>query len=88
MISTEKIIEPAISLKDFYFDLKGLKTYSSMRVPTLREHIKTGDLPAFKVKGKILVKKSEFDSWLEGYRINRNRDLDSIANEAIKALKG
>ncbi|MBU1023490.1 helix-turn-helix domain-containing protein, partial [bacterium] len=60
MIIPDNIIEPAISLKDQYFDLKGLEAYSALKVPTLRDYIKSGDLPCFKVKGKILIKRSEF----------------------------
>jgi excisionase family DNA binding protein len=78
MIIPDNIIEPAITLKDQYFDLPGLARYCSLKVPTLRSHISSGDLPAFKVKGKILIKKSEFDSWLERYRVNKKRDLDNI----------
>ena len=72
MILPEQIIE--ISLKDQYFDLKGLSIYSALAVPTLRDHIRVGCLPYFKVKGKILVKKSDFDhgSNLSGWIKNRN----------------
>jgi len=42
---------PVITLSDGYFDLRGLQEYSSIKVPTLREYIKSGDLPCFKVKG-------------------------------------
>ncbi len=78
----------AISLKDQYFDLKGLEAYSALKVPTLRDHIKSGDLPCFKVKGKILTKKSEFDRWIEAFRINKKRDLDNIVNEVMDSMSG
>jgi hypothetical protein len=88
MIKPDNIIEPAISLKDQYFDLRGLEAYSALKIPTLRDHIKSGDLPCFKVKGKILIKRSEFDSWLEGYRVNKKQDLDNIIHEVMGSLKG
>ena len=81
MISPEKI-------NDQYFDLKGLSRYSALGVPTLRDHIRGGDLPCFKVKGKILVKKSEFDGWIEGYRLNKKQNLNDLVNEVIETLKG
>ena len=65
MILPDDITETGIMLKDQLFDLKGLSVYSALAVPTLRDYIKTGSLPCFKVKGKILVKRSEFDRWLE-----------------------
>lgn len=68
MILPETIIS-SVSLKDQYFDLEGLSTYSALRVPTLREYIKDKKLPAFKVRGKILIRRSEFDLWLERFRV-------------------
>ena len=84
----DNIIETAISLKDGYFDLPGLAKYCSLKVPTLRDHIRSGDLPCFKVKGKILIKKSEFDAWLEGYRVNQKKDLNDVVDEILTSLKG
>lgn len=78
---------PAITLKDQYFDLRGLEGYSSIKVPTLRDHIRSGSLPCFKVKGKILVKRSEFDAWLEGYRVNKKQDLNNVVDEILTSLK-
>ena len=69
-----------------YFDLKGLSTYSSLPVPTLRDYLKGFGLPCFKVRGKLLVKKSEFDAWLEGFRVNQDR-LEDIVDDVMKSLK-
>lgn len=80
-------MEPAISLKDQYFDLRGLSVYSSLGVGTLRDHIRSGSLTAYKVKGKLLIKKSEFDSWIEGYRINRSKQINDIADDVMARLK-
>ena len=65
-----------IALNDQYFDLKGLSSYASMGVSTLRYHIRENGLPWFKITGrkdqtgKILVKRSEFDTWIERFRAN------------------
>lgn len=88
MILPDNIIEPAISLKDQYFDLRGLEAYSALKVPTLRDYIKSGDLPCFKVKGKILIKRSEFDTWLEDYRVNRAKQICDIVDDVMSSLKG
>lgn len=84
MILPETIIA-TVGLKDQYFDLKGLSTYSALKVPTLREYIKEGKLPAFKVKGKILIKRSEFDMWLEKFRVKDR--INSIVNDVMSDLK-
>lgn len=77
-----------VSLKDQYFDLKGLEAYSSIKVPTLRDYIKSGDLPCFKLKGKILIRKSEFDAWIEEFRHNRKKELNRIVDEVLTSLTG
>ena len=87
MIIPDNIAEHVIILKDQYFDLKGLATYSALKVPTLRDYIKSGSLPCFKVKGKILIKQSEFDAWLEGYRINKKQELNNIVDGVLNSLK-
>jgi hypothetical protein len=56
--------------EDKFLDLKGLAEYSSLAVPTIRDYLKSvNPIPHFKIKGKILVKQSEFDAWLEGFRV-------------------
>lgn len=74
------------NLEDRYLDLRGLSDYSALPVPTLRDYLRDG-LPHFKPKGKILVRKSEFDAWIEIFRVGRKTDLDAIANDAISDLK-
>lgn len=83
----DDITGTAIALKDQYFDLKGLSAYSSMAVPTLRDYISTGQLPCFKLKGKFLIKRSEFDTWLEGFRLNKGQDLNDLVDGAMASLK-
>ena len=88
MIIPDNIIESAITLKDQYFDLRGLSAYSALGVGTLRDHIKSGNLPAFKVKGKILIRRSEFDIWLEDYRVNRTKQINDIVDDVMSSLGG
>ena len=77
-----------LSDTDRLLDLKRLSRYSSLGVPTLRDYIRSDGLPCFKIRGKILIKQSEFDNWLERYRVNRSQDLDSIVDEVMDSLKG
>ena len=76
-----------IGLVDQLYDIPGLSQYASMGVSTIRTHIKKG-LPCFKVGGKLLIKRSEFDSWLEQFRLNKSQDLNSIVDSVIDDLKG
>ena len=79
------ILKEAV-LKDQYFDLQGLSEYSSIGVTTLRDYIRVDGLPCFRVKGKILVRKSEFDKWMENFRMNGNMSIEKIADEVIGSL--
>ena len=83
MIIPDSITDRVISLKDQFFDLEGLSVYSALSVSTLRAHIRANGLPAFKVMGKILIRKSEFDKWISRYRINQAQDLESIVDDVI-----
>ena len=87
-IPDDDIAGTAIALKDRYFDLRGLSAYSSLAVSTLRDYISAGKLPCFKLKGKILIRKSEFDTWLEGHRFNKRQDLKNIVDEVMTSLEG
>jgi len=49
-----------------YFDLKSLSTYSHLSVKTLRKYL--SELSHYRVGGKILVKQSDFDEWIERFR--------------------
>ena len=87
MIIPDDMAETTIALKDQFFDLKGLSVYSALAVSTLRDYIRSGNLPCFKVKGKVLIKRSEFDGWIEGHRVSRKKDINGIVDEVIEGLK-
>lgn len=78
-----------IAFKDQYFDLKGLSVYSSLGVSSLRTHIKENGLPCYPVKNdqgkvtKILVKRSEFDLWMDRWK----QDIRDIVDEVMESLK-
>jgi hypothetical protein len=87
MVIPDDIAETGVILKDRLFDLRGLSVYSTLGVSTLRDHIRKDGLPCFKIGGKILVKLSEFDKWLEGYRLHKGRDINSIADDVMRELR-
>jgi len=83
----KEIVTATIALTDQYFDLQGLCVYSSIPVSTLRDYLRKQNLPHFKTRGKILVKRSEFDTWLETYRVNRAQDLKELTNSIMNDLR-
>ena len=88
MIIPDDIVETVLSLKDQYFDLRGLNAYSSLGISTIRDHINKGALPCFKVGGKILVRRSEFDKWIDNFRVRKNQELEKIVDDVLTNLKG
>jgi hypothetical protein len=70
-----------------YLDLRGLAEYSSLAVPTLRDYMRgLNPIPHFKLKGKVLVKQSEFDRWLEAFRVDASK-LEKVVDDVLKSLK-
>lgn len=89
MATPGAIAKPMIALEDQLFDLKGLAAYSALAVPTLRDYLRDSrnPIPYFKVKGKILVRKAEFDEWLETFRVNRKQRVQDVVDEVMASLK-
>ncbi|MGC3973910.1 MAG: hypothetical protein QM771_05940 [Nitrospira sp.] len=54
-----------------YLDLKSLAVYSSCSVRWLRDRLTDSavPLPFYRVGGKILVSKADFDAWMASFRI-------------------
>ena len=73
--------------EDNFLDLKQLSRYSTFSDSTLRGYLSDPEnpIPFFRVNRKILVKKSEFDRWMEQFR-GKNNDLDRIVDEVINDL--
>lgn len=59
-----------------YFDLKALAAYSSCSVRWLRDRLvdRLHPLPHYRIEGKILVKREEFDRWLSGSHVVSSAD--------------
>jgi hypothetical protein len=73
---------------DPYLSLTGLAGYSGLSVRKLRASLTDAGhpLPCYRVGGKILVRRSEFDVWIAAYRRNGRADLDRIAKEILGEL--
>jgi hypothetical protein len=72
---------------DQYFDLRGLAEYSSLAVPTLRDYLRgLNPIPHYKLKGKVLVKQSEFDRWIEHFRVDASK-LEKVVEDVLNSLK-
>ena len=90
MILPKSIIqsEPVVVINDQFFDLRGLSSYSSLGVSTLRSYISKGWIPHFKIGGRVLIKRSEFDAAMEKkFRVTKSGDLKSMVDEVCARLR-
>jgi len=71
-----------------WFSLRELTRYAAVSERTLREwtHREDDPLPAVRVDGKILIRRSLFDVWLERHRIKQARpvDVDAIVKGLLR----
>ncbi len=70
---------------DPFLPLKALAAYSGIGVRKLREYLEDlgHPLPAYRVGGKILVRRSEFDTWISAYRQQGRADVARIVEEVL-----
>jgi len=72
-----------------YFDLQALAVYSCCSVRWLRDRLtdRTHPLPYHRVEGKLLVKREDFDRWIDHYRVCRQPgELDRMVEEMLQDL--
>jgi excisionase family DNA binding protein len=74
-----------------WLSLHELTEYASVSVRTLRQWLNrtTDGLPAVRVGGKILVRRSQFDTWLERHRMKPDSeiDLESIVSSVLRDVR-
>lgn len=74
-----------------YVSLPALATYSGLSVRTLRNLLvdPMDPLQHFKLPGKILVKKSEFDTWIERRRVKTDDrpNLGAVVDDIVAGFR-
>ena len=75
---------------DPFLSLKALAGYAGLSVRTLREYLDhpTRPLPHYRVGGKILVRRSEFDAWIAAHRRVGRADVAGIVNDVLRSVSG
>lgn len=70
-----------------WLGLREVTQYAAVSERTLRAWIRspTTPLPAVKVGTKILIRRSEFDAWLERHRV-KHVDLGGMLDEIVEAV--
>lgn len=73
-----------------WFGVRELSTYAAVSQRTLRTwiHSPVDPLPAVRIGGKMLVRRSEVDAWLERHTIvpAPSLDLDLIVSDVLQKI--
>ncbi len=76
-------------LADPFLDLRALAEYSNLSIRTLTRHLAdpVRPLPHYKVRGKILVRRSEFEAWMEGFRQLQRSTVPSLVDQVLSKFR-
>jgi hypothetical protein len=73
---------------DGHLSLRALATYSDMSVRSLRDYLTDANpIPHYRMKGKILVKRSEFDAWMSTHRVRADESLADMVDDVMEARR-
>ena len=84
---TKQFSRSAISRE--WMDLRGCTAYAAISERTLRAwmHAPVDPLPSVQVGRKILVKRTDFDAWLERHKI-KPVDVGTTVDEILSTFSG
>jgi predicted DNA-binding transcriptional regulator AlpA len=74
---------------DPFLSLQALAAYSGLSRRKLRDYLTDPGhpLPCYRIGGKIVVRRSEYDAWAARYRRVGNADLDKVVAETLRGLR-
>ena len=73
---------------DCYLPLRELSAYAGLSVRTLRGYLThpSRPLPHYRIGGKILVRRSDFDAWATAFRTVATERLSALVAETLEGL--
>ncbi len=73
---------------DPFLSLRALASYSGLSIRRLRDLLTdpAHPLPHYRIGGKIVVRRSEYDAWVTRYRQLGNAEVDQVVTEALRGL--
>jgi lambda repressor-like predicted transcriptional regulator len=74
---------------DPFLSLRALASYSGLSVRTLRSLLMTPvhPLPHYRIGGKILIRRGEFDAWAMRYRRAGRPDVAGLVDDVLRDLR-
>jgi hypothetical protein len=87
-VGEQKPFSDSARFDDGYLPVKDLAVYSGLCVRTLRNYIShpSHPLPCYRIGGKVLVRRSEFDQWALQFREEPSSVVNSLVTEALRGL--
>lgn len=73
---------------DPYLSLRAAAGYCGLSTRFLRGRIAEGQLPHYRPGGKVLIRRSHLDAWLEQFRRVGGQDVDALVNDVLADLRG
>ena len=80
---------PTALAGDGYLPLRALSSYAGLSVRTLRGYLTHAayPLPSYRIGGKILVRRSEYDAWAGQFRVANHARLDDLVTNVLAGLR-
>ena len=78
----------SVRIDDAYMPLKTLAGYAGLSERTLRGYLTHAShpLPCYRIGGKVLVRRSDFDQWATQFRSVSASAVESLVAEALRGL--
>jgi hypothetical protein len=85
--TTDKVGAP-VRQDDMYLPIRALAAYSGLSIRTLRGYLvhPAFPLPCYRIGGKVLVRRSEFDQWAQQFRAVAPAAVDALVADLMKGL--
>lgn len=70
---------------DPFLPMRALAAYSGLSVRKLRDLLEDSahPLPCYRVGGKLLVRRSDFDTWMTAYRQVGRADVEQLVSDIL-----
>ena len=72
-----------------YLSLRTLSAYSGLSVRTLRTYLSDPrrPLPYYRIGGKVLVRRSDYDAWASAFRVADTQGLGRVVDDVMEGLR-
>ena len=87
MAATASLDAPV--LEAGYLSLRTLSAYSGLSVRTLRSYLSDPRWPLshYRIGGKVLVRRSDYDVWASAFRVADAQGLGRVVDDVMEGLR-